>query len=101
MSHFTIKEGKTDPVTGELATYVVGHDLGGGYTRHMVQLAMGDTADNPASTKGPIYGPQFVVYDCHKTGISVGLYSDPGEFYDDIFETRKQREAMKEARLNG
>lgn len=61
--------------------YIPGHSLGGGWTRHIVELAEGDTADNPASTKGPIYGPAFVVYDCHKTGITVHVHDDASEFY--------------------
>jgi len=106
-THFTIRKDnstiavyETDKPTVKHC-YVPGHDLGSGYTRHLVQLEEGDTADNPASTKGPIYGPCFICYDVHRSGISVGVYSNPGEFYDDIYNTRVQREKMMADRLAG
>lgn len=103
--HYTIYKSKQDIDPARIpeaqVQFVPGHDLGGGYTRHLVQLAEGDTADNPASSKGPLYGPAFVCYDVHRSGIDVGMYSGPGEFYDDIYDARRKREAMREARLNG
>jgi hypothetical protein len=101
--HYTITQSEQDIDPARIpeaqVQFVPGHDLGGGYTRHLVELGEGDTSSNPASTKGPILGPCFVCYDRHRTGISVQIYKDAGGFYDDIFETRKQREAMRAARL--
>lgn len=79
MTHYTInKDGE--------GTYIVGHSLGNGWTRQIVELERGDTADNPASTKGPIYGPGVVVYDTSASGITATHYNDAGEFYDAIIE---------------
>lgn len=44
-------------------------DLGDtGWTRAAVVLDAGESADNPASTKGPIYGPAIVTYDRYADG---------------------------------
>lgn len=97
--HYTISKEKAvadAPGMGEGVTYVVGHSLGDGWTRHIVQLAKGDTADNPASTKGPIYGPAFVVYDCHRSGISVAVLDSAGEFYDQLRPSKADREHAAE-----
>ncbi len=64
--------------------YVVGHSLGNGWTRHIVELQEGETADNPASTKGPLYGPALVVYDVSRTNIHVHVHKDAEEFYTAI-----------------
>lgn len=92
--HYTIyKEQAADDNT----TYVVGHSLGGGYTRHIVELGDGDTSSNPSSTKGPIYGsnpPSLVVYDCHKTGIRVVIYDSAKDFYESLFVS-PPKEAMQ------
>lgn len=37
-------------------------------------LQKGETAWNPLSTKGPIYGPVIVKYVIQPSGINVGLY---------------------------
>ena len=106
-THFTIDQDHRTIETRETGLPIVyhhilnGHDLGGGYTRYLVQMAEGDTADNPCSTKGPIYGPAFVCYDVHRSGISVQIYNDPGEFYDDIYAARQRREAMLADRMSG
>src|SRR4051812_9742699 len=52
-------------------------DVGGGWTVAGLLLDRGDTAWNPASTKGPLYGPSMVEYRLHHTGIDV-VEVDPG-----------------------
>jgi hypothetical protein len=81
--------------------YVPGHSLGDGWTRHIVELGEGDTADNPLSTKGPIYGPAFVVYDCHKTGITVHLHESAEEFYKAIWRVPFPDAEQDPMRLDG
>jgi hypothetical protein len=98
--HFTISKEKAS--ANPEMTYVVGHSLGGGWTRHLVELDKGDTADNPASTKGPIYGPSFISYDISPSGITVHVEESCKEFYDSIFRGRIQqaynlRETVKDA----
>lgn len=93
--HYTIS--KSDPAVDSYTDgvrYVVGHDIGGGWTRHIVQLDKGDTADNPASTKGPIHGPGLVVYDRHHTGITVHEYDNADGFYADVVKNAKARDEM-------
>jgi hypothetical protein len=46
-------------------------DLGGSWQFFGVVLKRGETAWNPASTKGPLYGPSLVEYRMHYTGIEV------------------------------
>ena len=46
-------------------------DIGGGFTIAGVELQRGDTTWNPASTKGPLYGPSLVEYVMHYSGIQV------------------------------
>jgi len=92
--HYSIERRHLESGLCEDVCYVPGHTLGNGWTRHIVELAEGDTADNPCSTKGPIYGPAFVTYDCHRSGITVHVDNNAGEFYDALYETRKQREQM-------
>jgi hypothetical protein len=46
-------------------------DIGQGYTIAGIVLGEGETAWNPASTKGPLYGPGVVEYVMHPTGITV------------------------------
>jgi hypothetical protein len=54
-----------------------GVDVGGGWTVAGVLLDCGDTAWNPASTKGPLCGPSMVEYRIHHSGIDV-VEVDPG-----------------------
>lgn len=49
-------------------------DLGDRWTLAEIQLAKDETAWNPLSTKGPIYGPQAVQYVMHPSGITVRLF---------------------------
>lgn len=44
-------------------------DLGNGWSEASVTLREGDTATNPASTKGPLYGPAKVTYQKAPGGI--------------------------------
>lgn len=92
-THYTIYGIADDyePAPGEKMVYVPGHDIGNGWTRHMVQIAKGDTADNPSSTKGPIYGPAFIVYDVHASGIRTQLFDTPGQFYAALGEFAIER----------
>jgi hypothetical protein len=46
-------------------------DVGEGYFMAGLVLHRGDTAWNPASTKGPLYGPSLVEYELHFTGIRI------------------------------
>jgi hypothetical protein len=48
-------------------------DIGKGWTRARVELAEGDSAVNPASTKeeNVLRGPMVVEYDRSRSGISV------------------------------
>ena len=53
-------------------------DLGDGWTRRYVELHQGDTADNAASTKHPVTGPAFVIYDqAPDGGITQRQYDTP------------------------
>lgn len=100
--HRTIEVRETDkPIVKHC--YVPGHDLGAGWTRHLVQLEEGDTADNPASSKGPIYGPCFLCYDVARSGINVGVYDDAGGFYRDLTKhtLRKLRRAHEVSQGKG
>lgn len=40
----------------------------GGSSRAVIGLDTGDTVDNPASTKSPIYGPAVVTFDHYPDG---------------------------------
>lgn len=53
--------------------YVRSHalDVGGGWSITGLLLARGDTAWNPASTKGPLYGPSLLEYRLHHSGIDI------------------------------
>jgi hypothetical protein len=88
--HYTIYncDGKAIEVSWQDAPveahYVPGHDIGNGWRRHIVQLNAGDTATNPASTKRPLFGPGFIVYDVAPSGITAHEYNDSAEFYDAI-----------------
>jgi hypothetical protein len=46
-------------------------DHGNGWSFAGIVLKRGETAWNPASTKGPIHGPGLVEYHMHYTGIKV------------------------------
>ncbi len=46
-------------------------DLGEGWSIASLVLMRRDTAWNPCSTKGPIYGPGLVEFHMHFTGITV------------------------------
>jgi hypothetical protein len=95
--HFTIDKNFNHPdssLHGKAAHWIPGHDLGEGWTRYIVQLAKGDTADNPSSTKRPLYGPAFVVYDVAHTGITTHVHKDAGEFYDALYEAEHQRRSL-------
>lgn len=85
----------------EHTRYVPGHDIDDGWTRHMVQLDEGDTADNPASTKGPLYGPGFVVYDRHRTSITVREFDSPADFYNSMRSTQLLVQAIDSGQLRG
>lgn len=62
-----------DPATiRSLAT-----DVGYGRTVTELALAEGETAWNPASTKGPLFGPSTLVYDNHVSGITIHEFN-PG-----------------------
>jgi hypothetical protein len=107
--HYTISKNAAEAAnmddhkmgTSSSKTYVPGHDIGEGWTRHLVQLDMGDTADNPASTKGPLHGPGFVVYDCHRTGISVREFDSPDDFYNGMRSTQLLVQAIDSGQLKG
>lgn len=94
--HYTIDkkyEGRAGlAIEGNEPVYVPGHSLGEGWTRHIVELAKGDTADNPASTKGPLYGPGFVTYDISPQGTTAYEEDSCKGFYEAIFRGRVQRE---------
>lgn len=98
--HNTIKVHETNkPVVNHVI--LNGHDIGNGWKRYMVQLEQGDTADNPASTKGPLYGPGFVVYDVAPSGITVREFDNAGQWYPNLLgskEAEKLREIIRDAR---
>lgn len=75
---------------GRRVIYVPGHSLGGGWTRQIVELCDGDSADNPSSTKAPLYGgtgkPQLVVYDTAPDGgVRTIIYDSVKDFYASLF----------------
>lgn len=82
--HYTLNSPSVIKAADSRSVHIPGHSLGEGWTRHIVELTEGDTADNPASTKSPLYGPGFIVYDVAKTGITVREFDDAGPFYDSI-----------------
>ena len=49
-------------------------DTGNGLEVAVVSLATSDTAWNPGSTKRPIYGPAYMVYERRRSGISGYVY---------------------------
>lgn len=81
--------------------FVPGHSLGDGWTRHIVQLDEGDTADAYGTTKRCLYGPGFVVYDCHRTGITVREFDGPQDFYNGLRSTELLRTAIDSGQLRG
>lgn len=94
--HFTLnRDQQVNGDPGLDVQYIPGHSLGGGYTRHIAQLAEGDTADNPASSKGPIYGPCVVVYDVAPSGIQIHVDEDASAFYKSVNEGAVEGIMMK------
>lgn len=86
-THYTIDATRARE-HADAVTYVPGHSLGAGWVRHICELNIADTADNPASTKGPIYGPCVVVYDVSPSGIRARQYDDAAGFYADLVPVR-------------
>lgn len=85
--HYTINEerrGAARATESKPTVFVPGHSLGAGWVRHIVELQHGDTADNPASTKGPLYGPSVLVYDVAPSGTTVHEYDSAKGFYDSL-----------------
>lgn len=102
--HYTInKNRRNEQVRMKLGDadvqYVPGHSLGEGWTRHIVELAEGDTADNPGSTKHPVYGPCVMVYDVARSGITGTQYNDSAGFYKAIrdFDDERVIHKLKQA----
>jgi len=54
-------------------------EKGEGWSEAHVELGKDDTAWNPGSTKYPIYGPAYVVYERHRSGISGYVYGTKAE----------------------
>lgn len=46
-------------------------DIGHNWSVTAVVLKRGETAWNPASTKGPLFGPSLLEYNMHTSGIEV------------------------------
>ena len=60
MTHFSAEDVRAAAVS-----------IGGNFSISGLVLQRGDTAWNPASTKGPLYGPGLVEYELHPSGIRV------------------------------
>lgn len=86
--HFTIDKDFNHPdkrdqrefKISEIA-WVPGHSVGS-WRRHIVELAEGDTADNPASTGFYLSGPALIVYDVAPDGgINTTIFDNALDFY--------------------
>ena len=60
-------------------------DIGGGYQRVVIDLGPQDSASNPASTKGPIYGPATVGYLIAPSGSITVKVADPNTPTAELF----------------
>lgn len=55
----------------DVTVYDNAEDVGDGYKLTEISLGRGETAWNPLSTKGPLFGPGNIAYLIHASGINV------------------------------
>lgn len=71
-------------------------DLGNGWTEATVWVAEGSTADNPASTKGPLYGPARITYQrAPDGGIETHVRFGPRFTAEEKASLQRQNDAIR------